>query len=346
MNEVIWHYRTSSGVPKKWLIRNHDVLLRYAKDPKRVKWNPLREPWPASTLKKWQTDEEGRIYRVQNKFNKRYYIDPKGKLADDVWELTLASRSHERVGYPTQKPEALLDRVIEASSDPGDLVLDPFCGCGTTVSAAQRLGRRWIGIDVAKVAIDIIGDRLIRDYGVGIDDQYEVRPEPASVEDAYALADEDKHAFQDWALRRIGSYSAPHKKGADKGIDGRMYYHDHIDGETKGIVVSVKGGATGPADVRDLAWVMEREKASLGVFVTRRKPTVGMKAEAAEAGTYFSAGLGRMVQRLQIVTVEDLFDPQKRKRPVDFPAEAVPMIGDPAKSEPAGIREQITPAPR
>ncbi|MGH9893220.1 MAG: DNA methyltransferase [bacterium] len=250
----------------------------------------------------------------------------------------------QRIGFPTQKPKRLLERVVLASSNKGDLVLDPFCGCGTTVAVAEQMERRWIGIDIAKVAVDVIEDRLARDYGPEIKPRYEVRPEPASAEDAFKMADEDKHIFQDWALRRIGAYSAPHKKGKDKGIDGRMYYHDHIDGETKLIVVSVKGGATGPAHVRDLRGVMEREKASLGVFVTRRKPTTGMREEAAEAGTYFSDGLGRMVQRLQIITVEDLFDANKKKRPVDFPAEAALMPGTPAQAAPPEVQESVAPA--
>jgi hypothetical protein len=219
--------------------------------------------------------------------------------------------------------------------------LDPFCGCGTTVAVADRLERRWVGIDIAKVAIDVIKDRLQRDYQGKIVSQYEIRPEPASVEDALSLAVEDKHAFQDWALRKLGSYSAPHKKGADKGIDGRMYYFDHIDGETKLIIVSVKGGNTGPAHVRDLRGTMEREKASLGVFVTIRKPTTAMREEASEAGTYFSAGLNRMISRLQMVTVEDLFSEERKDRPVDFPAEAVPVVGTPVEEAPAAVQEKV-----
>ena len=285
-------------------------------------------------------DKEGRIYWPAGGTGwpqyKRYRDELKGKAVSDLWDDVprINPVGKERIHYPTQKPEALLDRVIQASSDEGDTVLDPFCGCGTTIAAAQRLRRRWIGIDIAKVAIGIIDDRLRGTYGAEIGNTYEIRPEPASVEDAHALADDDKHVFQDWALSRIGAYSAPHKRGADKGIDGRMYYHDHIDGETKLIVVSVKGGNTGPAHVRDLAWVMEREKASLGVFITRRKPTTAMRAEAAEVGTYYSEGLGRMVPRLQILTVEDLFAGKR----VVFPAEALPLPGAPGRPEPAQLR--------
>lgn len=285
-------------------------------------------------------DAEGRVYWPPGGTGwpqfKKYRDELQGKAVPDIWDDIdrINPVGKERLHYPTQKPEALLDRIIEASSDEGDTVLDPFCGCGTTVASAEGLNRRWIGIDITKVAIEIIEGRLLRDYGPEVKGTYEVRPEPASVEDAYKMAAEDKHIFQDWALRKIGAYTAPHKKGGDKGIDGRMYYFDHIDGETKLIVVSVKGGSTNPGHVRDLRGVMEREKAALGVFVTRYKPTTGMRNEAAEAGTYYSAGLGRMVQRLQIITVEDLYDPDKKLRPVDFPAEAVPIVGAPGLPEP------------
>lgn len=331
-NEVVWYYR-GGGVSKVRFGRRHDTLLFYTKGKK---WtfdvDAVRTPYSAESMARLKY--KAKSFRGEKVYDK-YEPNPLGKHPDDVWELQpVMPSAKQRVGYPTQKPERLLERVILASSAKGDTVLDPFCGCGTTVAVAERLERRWIGIDIAKVAVDVIEKRLRDDYGPEIRDRYEVRPEPASEEDAYKLADEDKHKFQDWALRRIGAYDAPHKKGGDKGIDGRMYYHDHIDGETKLIVVSVKGGNTNPAHVRDLRGVMEREQAALGVFVTRKKPTTGMKAEAAEAGTYYSAGLGRMVQRLQIITVEDLFDPDKKKRPVDFPAEAAPMLGAPGLPEP------------
>jgi site-specific DNA-methyltransferase (adenine-specific) len=367
-NEIIWRRTPFSGSSKaraKQFPRSHDTLLFYARGENptwnqpthpysdkyisRFKWDDAdgRGPYRKTLLKTFSEEtferlkREGRLIppvRAGAMWSyKQFLSESSGAVqVDDVWtDINMINPvAKERIGYPTQKPEELLTRIIEASSDPGDVVLDPFCGCGTTVAVAERLGRHWVGIDVAKVAVDVIEERLVRDYGAEIKAKYEVRPEPASVDDAYKMADEDKHVFQDWALRRIGAYSAPHKKGADKGIDGRMYYFDHIDGETKLIVVSIKGGSTNPAHVRDLRGVMEREKAPLGVFVTRWKPTKAMREEAAEAGTYFSEGLGRMVQRLQIITVEDLFDPEKKKRPVDFPAEAVPMLGAPSLPEP------------
>lgn len=168
------------------------------------------------------------------------------------------------------------------------------------------MNRRWIGIDVAKVAIDTIKSRLERDLGPGVADGYEVHAEPASVEDALALAAEDKYEFQWWALRQIGASPAPRKKGADRGIDGRVYFHEVPGGDTEQAVVSVKGGNTGPSHVRDLRGVIEREKAALGFFICIKQPTKAMLAEANEAGFYYSEAMNREVPRLQVLTVADL----------------------------------------
>ena len=166
LNEIVWHYRTSSGSPNKWLHRNHDTIFRYAASkPGLVTWNHPREPWLESTLRKWQRDEDGRIYRTQNKFGKRYYIDPDGKLMDDVWEITFSSRTRERIGYPTQKPLVLLERIIEASSEPGDVVLDPFAGCATACVAAEKLDRQWVGIDLSSKAAELVNERLRSEMG-------------------------------------------------------------------------------------------------------------------------------------------------------------------------------------
>jgi len=334
-NEIAWCY-TGPSSTKRWFPRKHDIILFYVKSPEAPFYkDAVRVPY-AKSLRSARGRTgiyAGREYADMDARVAQY--DVQGKVVEDWWpDITpVGRRKRELLHYPTQKPKELVERIIRASTLPRDVVLDPFCGCGTTVDAAQALDRRWIGIDIAKVAIDVIEGRLEREYGADIRKSYEVRPEPASAEDAYTLADEDKHNFEEWALHRVGADSAPHKRGADKGIDGRMYYFDHIDGESKLIVVSVKGGSTGPGHVRDLRGVMEREKAAIGVFVTRRKPTKAMREEADEAGTYYSAGLGRMVQRLQIITVEDLFDPEKKKRPVDFPAEAVPITGAPGLPE-------------
>jgi DNA modification methylase len=213
LDEVIWHYQTASGAPKKWLHRNHDTIFRYAaRKASLVTWNHPLQPWPEATLRKWQTDDDGRIYHAQNKRDKRYYINPAGKLDDDVWEITLQTRSKERLGYPTQKPEELLMKLISAASDPGDIVLDPFCGCGTTLVAAQRLGRQWIGIDISPTAVELEKRRLLK---IGATDVTLVGM-PVSVADLHALKPLE---FQNWVINRINGTHSPRKSG-DMGIDG------------------------------------------------------------------------------------------------------------------------------
>lgn len=158
-DEIVWHYQTSSGAPGNTVIKNHAIIYHFSKSNNWI-FNVIKEPWPEDTLKKWQRDEEGRIYRVQNKFDKRYYIDPAGKGIDDVWDFNLASRSYERLDYPTQKPESLIERIIKMSSNKNDIVLDCFIGSGTTAAVAQKLGRRWIACDINKGAIQTTSKRL------------------------------------------------------------------------------------------------------------------------------------------------------------------------------------------
>ena len=186
--------------------------------------------WRYSKETMAQLDEEGRVWYPDSKEKrlrlKRYLDEMPGVLASDVWEdiRPLNSQAAERLGYPTQKPVALLERIIEASSDEGDVVLDPFCGCGTTIDAAQKLGRRWIGIDVTHLAVSLIKHRLRDTYETSID--YEVVGEPTSLDGAQALAEQDRHQFEYWALGLVGARPQQTKKGADRGIDGRIFFHD------------------------------------------------------------------------------------------------------------------------
>ena len=201
---------------------------------------------------------------------------------------SLKGGAQERLGYPTQKPEALLERILKASSNEGDVVLDPFCGCGTTVQVAQRLNRRWIGIDITHLAIGLIKKRLSDAFGPEIKTTYEVVGEPTDYEGAAALAAEDKYQFQWWALGQVGARPAEQKKGADRGIDGRLYFHDDDSGQSKQIIFSVKAGGVSVPQIRDLVGVLTREKAEIGVFLTFDEPTRPMLKEAAEAGFYKS----------------------------------------------------------
>lgn len=234
---------------------------------------------------------------------KRYVDESRGVPAVDVIVdiSPLKNMTKERLGYPTQKPVALLERIVEASSNEGDVVLDPFCGCGTTVSAAQRLSRAWIGIDVTHLAIGLIKTRLRDAFGDSV--RFSVIGEPTTAEDAAALAQSDKYQFQWWSLGLVGARPVAKKKGADKGIDGRLYFHDG-SAKTREIVLSVKGGHLKATDVRDLRGVMEREKAEIGALISFEEPTKLMHKEAASAGFYTSPW-GKH-PRLQLLTVADL----------------------------------------
>ena len=211
----------------------------------------------------------------------------------------------ERLGYPTQKPVALLERIISASSNEGDVVLDPFCGCGTTVHAAQKLNRRWIGIDVTHLAIGLIRKRLKDAFPNAA---FEVVGVPRDVDGARTLALQDKYEFQKWALSMIDAVPFKGgKKGGDGGVDGYLYFKP--DGKkTEAAIVSVKGGAQlTPAMVKDLIVTVDQQKAKMGIFLTLEPPTKGMIAQAAAAGLY-KTDYGEY-PKIQIVTVEQLFQP-------------------------------------
>jgi DNA modification methylase len=245
---------------------------------------------------------------------KRFLDEMEGTLIPNLWTdiSPLNSQGKDTLGYPTQKPSALLERIIQASSNPGDLVLDPFCGCGTAVVAAQKLGRRWIGIDVTHVAITVMKQRLIDTFEP--DPNFKVIGEPTTVEDAQELAQTDPYQFQWWALGLVGARPIEQKKGADKGIDGRLYFHDTTGGETKQIIFSVKAGNTNASHVRDLHGVIDRENAAIGVLITMEDPTKPMRSEAASGGTYTSQW-GTTHSRLQIFTIKDLLEGKK----IDMP---------------------------
>ena len=262
-------------------------------------------------------DAAGRIYWPDKTDGtprlKWYANEAQGKSTPDVWTDIdpISAKARERLGYPTQKPEALMDRIIAASSNEGDVVLDPFCGCGTTIASAQRLKRQWIGIDITNLAITLIRSRLVDAFAGTV--EYEVVGEPVSLPDAEALAVSDPYQFQWWALGLVGARPVEQKKGADKGIDGRIYFHEGDNRETKQIILSVKAGKLHATYVRDLRGVMDREKADIGVLISLDEPTDLMRKEAASAGFYTSPW-GKHA-RLQLVTVEHLLTGKGIDRP-------------------------------
>ena len=218
--------------------------------------------------------------------------------------------AREKLGYPTQKPEALLERIILASSNEGDTVLDPFCGCGTTVAAAQKLNRRWIGIDITHLAIGLIKHRLFTAYGD--EAKYKVVGEPVDLSGAKALADANKHQFEYWALGLVGARPEKPKKGSDRGIDGVLYFDPNgPNGQKEHIIISVKGGHVQVSHVRDLRGVIDREEAKIGVLITLIPPTRDMQREASEAGFYRptnGVGFTGEFPRIQILTIEELLN--------------------------------------
>jgi len=245
---------------------------------------------------------------------KRYLEAERGVAAQDI--ITdigpLSSQAQERLGYPTQKPLALLERIIAASSNEGDVVLDPFCGCGTAVHAAEKLGRKWIGIDVTHLAISLIEKRM-KDAFPGI--EFDVMGRPQTLAAALDLAERDKYQFQWWAVSMVDALPyGGKKKGADGGIDGIIYFKP--DGKkTEKAIVSVKGGKNvGVNMIRDLHSAMEREKAPIGVFITLALPTKPMETEAAAVGV-FEDGYGNTHPRLQILTLAELFQDKKPSIP-------------------------------
>ena len=244
---------------------------------------------------------------------KRYLDEMPGVPAQDIWTdiSIINNRSKELLGYPTQKPLALLERILNASSDEGDVVLDPFCGCGTTVHAAQKLNRQWIGIDVTHLAISLIQKRLRDAFGPI---QIEVHGVPKDLGGARALAEQDKYQFQWWAVSLVDAVPyGGKKKGADTGIDGYIYFKP--DGKTtEKAVVSVKGGQNvGVAMVKDLIATVDREKAKMGVFITLAPPTGPMIKEAATAGRYHTE-YGEY-PKIQILTIEQLFEGRRPEMP-------------------------------
>jgi hypothetical protein len=228
----------------------------------------------------------------------------------------------ERLGYPTQKPEGLLVRIIETSCPEHGLVLDPFCGCGTTVSVAEKLRSRWIGIDVTHLAITLMERRLKDAFGEQLA-PYQVIGDPKDIGGARALAETNRHQFEWWALSLVEAKPAQDKKkGADSGIDGYINFFDDESGQAKKVVVQVKSGHVSVHQVRDLCHVVEREKATIGVFVTLEKPTGPMKTEAAGFGFYTPEHYpDRKYPRMQLLTVEDLL---VHKLEVQYPKTLAP----------------------
>ena len=269
---------------------------------------------------RWTKERMQKAYQdgliVQSKLGtvpsyKRYLDEMPGEIVTDNWDDIehLHGSNEETLGYPTQKPVALLERIIQASSNEGDIVLDPFCGCGTAVHAAQKLKRKWIGIDITHLAISLIEKRM-KDAFPGI--SFEVHGVPKDFEGAVDLARRDKYQFQWWACSLVNAqpYQGK-KKGADSGIDGLIFPMEDPDAPPQKIIVSVKGGDhVGSAMIRDLKGVVEREKAIIGLFVTLTEPTRDMLKEASSAG-FHEVG-EKQFPKIQLLTIKGLLEGRER----------------------------------
>jgi len=327
LNEVVWCYRERE-LSKRYWNRKHDVLLFYAKDARKpypFNSESLMEAYSPITLSKFRYEDEHGRFMVRGKNIKgspiqradgltlehekmyptltyRKYLG-EGTLPRDWWEVRIINKAaKERLGYPTQKPLALLERIIKASSNEANIVLDPFCGCGTALVAAQKLNRRWIGIDITHLAITLMRNRL-HDSFPGI--QFEVIGEPVDLASARALARQDRYQFQWWALGLIKARPlGAKKKGADKGIDGVIQFIDDPSGKPKRMVVQVKSGHVAVNAIRELKAVAAHE--ALGTFVTLEPPTGPMQTEAVSAGFYHSPGWNKDYPKIQILTIEEL----------------------------------------
>jgi site-specific DNA-methyltransferase (adenine-specific) len=314
-NEIIWHYQRWPAKQKNFQ-RMHDVILFYAKAHRENTFNILLESLSKGTLKRWRgkkskVEYDGDVRLVTQMTDE----DSAGRPMDDVWDISVInSQARERLGYPTQKPVALLERIISASSNPGDVVLDPFCGCGTTIAAAQMLDRRWIGIDITHLAINLIKVRLKDSFGEAA--AFKVIGEPVSLQDAERLAETEPFQFQAWALGLVGARVATSaKKGSDKGIDGKIIFQGDKPGTFESVILSVKAGKTGSAHVRDLKGVLEREKAAIGVLISMQKAPAPMKTEAATAGFYESALWNKKYPKVQLLTIAELLDGKRVEMP-------------------------------
>lgn len=259
----------------------------------------------------------------------RYLDEMKGVPIGDVWTDIDAvnSQAKERLGYPTQKPVALLDRIICASSNKNDVVFDPFCGCGTTIYSAIKNDRQWIGCDIAILSIKLIREQLSGErFRLVEGHHFEVDGIPTSVEGAQELFKRDPFQFQHWVVERIGGFPMQ-KKTADRGIDGRVYFETREGLEE--VILSVKGGKLRPTDVRDLRGVMEREGSAMAGFLSLQEPSKKMREEAAEAGMYEYGGV--TYPRMQLLTVGDILE---GKRDFHMPTKMGSRVSSPQHSLP------------
>ncbi len=290
--------------------------LKYIyKDMHGRKWNPPSRGWRFNEERMRELEKDNRLYFTKNTIREKYYLSErslKGKQLSNIWTDIGIATINESLGYPTQKPKALLERIIKASSNEGDIVLDAFCGCGTSIDAAEGLHRKWIGIDISPIAISLIKRRLKDSYKDSLS-KFEVRGVPEDEPSAIRLWNENPFAFQDWWLTEFEVFSTTEgTKGADKGIDGIGQYLIGEDSFIR-IAFQVKGGKVQSKDIDALIGVLSKHKCELGIFLTIEPPTKPMLDTAAQQG--FVEFPGFQFPRIQIHTLKDFFANKRPKLP-------------------------------
>ena len=272
---------------------------------------------------------------------KHYLDEMPGVSLQNIWDdiPPIGAQAAERLGYPTQKPIALLERILQVSSNEGDVILDPFCGCGTAIAAAEKLKRSWMGIDVTHLSITLMKYRLKDSFGLIEKENYEVVGEPESIGGARQLAKDDRYQFQWWALSLVNakplggeSGAKEGKKGSDKGIDGVINFVNE-KGKTEQILIQVKSGHVKSGDVRDLRGVLDRESSAIGVFITLEEPSKDMTTEAVSSGYYHSQLWDADYPRIQILTIEDLLNGKVIDMPKSVPSQTFKQAGKVKKKD-------------
>jgi len=319
------HYRfVEEGSGRRF--RKADVTAAKGGGDTSYEWNGVRPYagrfWAYSKDNMQKFEDDGRLVYTRTGMPelKRYLDEMPGLSLQDVWTDidAINPKAAERLGYPTQKPLALMERILSASTSPGDVVLDPFCGCGTTVDAAQKLNRKWIGIDITYIAVDLIEKRLLATFGSQIEATYAVAGIPHDKAGAYALFKENPFDFERWAVAMVGAQPNAKQVG-DKGIDGVAKFPLGMKNEVGRILVSVKGGKNiKPEFVRDLLGTVQTQKAEMGVLITLEAPTKGMVDAVNHAGNYAHPANGEVFPKIQIITVPELLAGKRPKLPPTY----------------------------
>lgn len=316
LNEVVWHYRRWPSKSKAYQ-RFHDVILFYTKNKGSQVFNTIYQDIADITRKIHKGKKQRALVIDGHRWSKDSDEPTEKTPIGDAWYISaIAGNANERLGYPTQKPEALLERIIAGSSNEGNLFLDPFCGCGTSIAVAERLKRRWIGIDITHLAISLMRHRLHDTFGPDLL-PYEVIGDPKDLSSARALAEQNRYQFEWWALGLVDARPAQDKrKGADRGVDGYINFFDDNSGKAKTIIVQVKSGGVNRSYIATLKGDREREKAPIGILITLEEPTKPMLEEAATAGYYEPEHFpGYQYPRIQILTIRELLDGKEAQYP-------------------------------